>query len=242
MNGLELRWHVEEEISLELDGRLPPDRMAAYVAHLAGCADCRALQAEYRTIHRTLAAPEPDTERQRRRSLEEIRAATGRRQRLSGWTLLAVAATVVLALVLAGGVATRAVYPAFTPHAEASTTLAVPGADAMLVVESGRVPPILGQPSPVSLAVDVRFQSARSGRLTLLASADKAPMTLATAILTRTTRVSFGGELPPEAGYSVTRYRVWLRLDVDGAVTESVPVDVRVTRPNGQVRVEVASQ
>jgi hypothetical protein len=55
----------EQDLILDLYGELPPERNAAYQAHVAGCAHCQAAREEIRSLHGVLAErplPEPAPE------------------------------------------------------------------------------------------------------------------------------------------------------------------------------------
>lgn len=48
---------VEDLVLLELDRELPPERAAAYHAHLAACSDCQRVRSQHRVLAARLAAP-----------------------------------------------------------------------------------------------------------------------------------------------------------------------------------------
>ena len=87
------------------DGELSPEQMAAFEAHLNGCADCRELLADLRKISQLVtAAPIADVPQQASRRMQQAwwaaQAARDRGvRRVASW-LTAAAAAVILAVMI----------------------------------------------------------------------------------------------------------------------------------------------
>ena len=91
------RW--AEDLSADLDGELATDRRTALGAHLDGCADCRALAAQLRALHRAVrlrpAEPVPDLSERILAVANPPRAGRG------DWIRLSLVAVALTELVLA---------------------------------------------------------------------------------------------------------------------------------------------
>ena len=102
---------VRERLSAWLDRELPPEEHDLVAAHLEGCTGCRRELAQLRALEGALGklaveAPSQVAERVLAR-LQERRVPRGRR---SGWQSMALAASLVLGILLGGGMA-RNFYP-----------------------------------------------------------------------------------------------------------------------------------
>ena len=95
---------VEDLVLLELDGELPPERTAAYRAHIAACSDCQRVRSQHRVLAARLAAPVPPGSAEAR-----VRAAVRAGERPSAWgglrAGLAAVTTAVVLVVAAGWLA-----------------------------------------------------------------------------------------------------------------------------------------
>ena len=95
---------VEDLVLLEMDGELPPERAAAYRAHLGACPDCQRVRSQHRLLAARLAAPVSPGSSEGR-----VRAAVRAGQRPSAWggmrAGLAAVTTAVVLVVAAGWVA-----------------------------------------------------------------------------------------------------------------------------------------
>ena len=101
---------VRENLSTWLDRELPPEEHDALAAHLEGCGGCRRELAQLRALEAALgnlSAPAPTQVAEK--VLARLRA-RGQRGRRSGWQSLALAASLVLGIILGGGLA-RDFYP-----------------------------------------------------------------------------------------------------------------------------------
>jgi len=108
---------VRERLSTWLDRELPPEEHDAIAAHLEGCTGCRRELAQLRALEAALgelSAPAPSQVAEK--VLARLQAPRGRRGR-PGWQSLALAASLVLGIILVGGLA-RDFYPLTPDNAD----------------------------------------------------------------------------------------------------------------------------
>jgi anti-sigma factor RsiW len=102
---------VQERLSAWLDLELPPEEHDLIAAHLEGCAGCQRELAQLRALEAALgklARPAPS--QVAAKVLARLKERQAQRGRRPGWQSLALAASLVLGIVLGGGMA-RNFYP-----------------------------------------------------------------------------------------------------------------------------------